>query len=105
MLWYPLVEAVIGLVGFYHRHQALQLPMPWWLRAPLLCAWMNFVLAFFCFPVMVALYQDLWPSLPAWATSLLLALEGAAVGAIIGAIATHVGGDGPETVTTDQAAP
>lgn len=105
LLWYPLVGAVIGLVGIYRRHPVLQLPMPWWVRAPLVGAWMNFVLAFFCFPVLVALYQDLWPSLPAWAAPLLLALEGAVVGAIIGAIATHVGGDGPETVTADQAAP
>ena len=104
LLWYPLVGAVIGLVGIYRRHPVLQLPMPWWVRAPLVGAWMNFVLAFFCFPVLVTLYQDLWPSLPAWAAPLLLALEGAVVGAIIGAIATHVGGDGPETVTAEQAA-
>ena len=68
-------------------------------------AWMNFVLAFFCFPQLVTLYQDLWPSLPAWTALLLLALEGAVVGAMIGAIATRIGGDGPETVTADQAAP
>ena len=79
--------------------------MPWWVRAPLVGAWMNFVLAFFCFPVLVALHQDLWPSLPAWAAPLLLALEGAVVGAIIGTIATRIGGNSSETVTADQAAP
>ena len=92
LLWYPLVRAVIGLVGIYRRHPVLHLPMPWWVRAPLVGAWMNFGLAPFCFPVLVALYQDLWPSLPAWAAPLLLALEGAVVGAMIGAIATRTGG-------------
>ena len=65
---------------------------------------MNFVLAFFCFPVLIALYQDLWPSVPAWVAPLLLALEGAVVGAMIGAIATRIGGDAPETVTANRAA-
>ena len=73
-LWYPLVGAVIGLVGIYRRHPVLQLPMPWWVRAPSVGAWMNFVLAFFCFPVLITLCHDLWPSLPAWAALLLLAL-------------------------------
>ena len=104
-LWYPLVRTVIGLVGIYRRHPVLQLPMPWWVRAPLVGAWMNFVLAFFCFPVLVGLYHDLWPSLPACAAPLLPALEGVMVGAMIGAIATCISGDGPETVTADQAAP
>lgn len=105
MLWYPLVGAVIGLVGIYRRHPVLLLPMPWWVRAPLVGAWINFVLAFFCFPVLVALYQDMLPSLPARAAPLLLAPKGAVVGAIIGTIATRIDGDGLQTVTADQAAP
>ena len=38
LLWYPLVGAVIGLVGIYRRDPVLQLPMPWWVRAPLVGA-------------------------------------------------------------------
>ena len=104
LLWYPPVEAVIGLVGIYRRHPFLKLPMHWWVQAPLDGAWMNFVPAFFCFPMLAALYRDLWPSLPAWAAPLLLAFERAEVAMIIGAIATYISGNGPKIVTADQAA-
>jgi hypothetical protein len=47
LLWYPTVGAVIGVFGVFTVHPILKLPLPWWCRAPLIGAWMNFVLTFF----------------------------------------------------------
>lgn len=46
LFWYVTVGAMIGLAGIYTRHPALGLPLPWWVRAPVIGAWMNFVLRF-----------------------------------------------------------
>ncbi len=76
LLWYTTLGAIIGVFGVFTWHPVLKLPMPWWFRAPLLGAWMNFVL-----------------TSPFWFT-----LEGAVVGLLIGYLATRFGGEGKETV-------
>jgi hypothetical protein len=43
LLWYTTVGAIIGVFGVLTYHPVLRLPMPWWFRAPLIGAWMNFV--------------------------------------------------------------
>jgi hypothetical protein len=48
LLWYTTLGAIIGVFGVFTWHPILKLPMPWWFRAPLLGAWMNFVLTFSC---------------------------------------------------------
>ena len=52
LLWYTTVGAIIGVFGVYTRHPILNFPMPWWFRAPILGAWMNFVLTFFAYDTM-----------------------------------------------------
>ena len=47
LLWYTTLGAIIGVFGIYSRHPVLHIPLPWWVRAPLIGAWMNFVLTFF----------------------------------------------------------
>ncbi len=49
LLWYTTLGAIIGVFTY---HPVLKLPMPWWFRAPLLGAWMNFVLTFFAYDTM-----------------------------------------------------
>jgi len=49
LLWYVTVGAVIGLAGVYTRHPVLMLPLPWWVRAPVIGAWLNFMLTFFAY--------------------------------------------------------
>jgi hypothetical protein len=41
--------AIIGVFGVITYHPLLRLSMPWWFRAPLTGAWMNFVLTFFAY--------------------------------------------------------
>ena len=98
LLWYTTVGAIIGVFGVYTRHPILNLPMPWWFRAPILGAWMNFVLTFFAYDtmreVMVGMFGDQgMMTSPFWFTA-----EGAVVGLVIGYVATRFGGEGKEAL-------
>jgi len=98
LLWYTTVGAVIGVFGVFTYHPVLKLPFPWWFRAPLMGAWMNFVLTFFTYDVMNSTMVNMFGedgvfSSPFWFTA-----EGAVVGLIIGYFATRYGGEGKETV-------
>jgi hypothetical protein len=98
LLWYTTVGAIIGVFGVYTRHPILNFPMPWWFRAPILGAWMNFVLTFFAYDtmreVLIGMFGD--PGVinsPFWFTA-----EGAIIGLVIGYLATRFGGEGKEAV-------
>ncbi len=98
LLWYTTVGAIIGVFGVVTYHPILKLPMPWWFRAPLLGAWMNFVLTFFAYDAMKAMMISVFGeggllSSPFWFTS-----EGAIIGFIIGFFATRFGGEGDDVV-------
>lgn len=98
LLWYTTLGAIIGVFGVFTWHPILKLPMPWWFRAPLLGAWMNFVLTFFAYDAMAAMMVSMFGAegfmqSPFWFTA-----EGAIVGLIIGYFATRFGGEGKETV-------
>ncbi len=97
LLWYATLGAVIGVFGVYDRHPVLNLPLPWWIRAPFIGAWMNFVLTLFVYDQFASLMADLVTAdvitSPFWFVA-----EGAIVGSIIGWFATRFGGEGAETV-------
>ena len=98
LLWYPTLGAVVGVYGVFTSHPVLKLPLPWWFRAPLIGAWMNFVLTLFAYDhfkdFMVAAFgADAMLQSPFW-----FAAEGAVIGLIIGFFATRYGGEGAETV-------
>jgi len=98
LLWYTTLGAIIGVFGVFTYHPILKLPFPWWFRAPLLGAWMNFVLVFFAYDAMQLMLISLFGengilSSPFWFTA-----EGAIIGFIIGFFATRFGGEGKETV-------
>lgn len=98
LLWYVTMGAFVGMAGVFTRHPVLMLPMPWWVRATWIGAWMNFVLTFFAYremvEVMIAVFgRDGTLSSPYWFVA-----EGAIIGAIMGYCATRFGGEGPKTV-------
>ncbi len=98
LLWYTTLGAIIGMFGVFTWHPVLKLPMPWWVRAPFLGAWMNFVLTFFAYDTMKRLLAamfgpDGFLSSPFWFVA-----DGAVAGLIIGYCATRFGGEGVETV-------
>ncbi len=98
LLWYTTLGAIIGVFGVLTYHPVLKLPMPWWVRAPLLGAWMNFVLTFFAYDTLKDMLVVMFGAEGALASPFWFTLEGALVGLLIGYVATRFGGEGPETV-------
>ena len=98
LLWYTTLGAIIGMFGVFTYHPVLKLPMPWWVSAPLLGAWMNFVLTFFAYDTMKEMMVVMFGAEGALASPFWFTLEGAIVGLLIGYLATRFGGEGPETV-------
>ncbi len=92
LLWYPTMGAFIGVFGVLIHHPVLNMPLPWWVRAPLIGAWMNFVLVFFAYDTLSAVISGTTGTdlSPFW-----FVLQGAIVGAVIGFLATRYAGDGP----------
>ena len=94
LFWYTTLGAIIGVFGVVTYHPVLRLPMPWWFRAPLLGAWMNFVLTLFTYDNMQSIMQHTFGGgSPFW-----FVLEGALVGGVMGYLATRFGGEGRNTL-------
>jgi len=93
-LWYITMGAVIGVSGIYTRHPVLNLPLPWWLRAPLIGGWMNFVLVFFVHAEMRVVLEAIFGPGGALTSPFWFVVEGMALGALIGWLATRYGGEG-----------
>ncbi|MCP5072080.1 MAG: hypothetical protein GY947_02135 [Rhodobacteraceae bacterium] len=99
LLWYTTLGAIIGVFGVYTSHPVLHIPFPWWVRAPFIGAWMNFVLTFFVYDEFRAMMIAAFGSSSGPLTSpFLFALEGAVAGLIIGGVTTRFAGEGRETV-------
>lgn len=98
LLWYVTVGAIIGVFGVFTWHPVLKLPMPWWVRAPFVGAWMNFVLTFFAFDAMKAIMVTMFGADGPLASLFWFTAECAIVGLIMGYFATRFGGEGRETV-------
>jgi hypothetical protein len=98
LLWYTTLGAIIGLFGVFDRHPILNMPFPWWVRAPFLGAWMNFVLTFFAYDVMTDMMVAMFGAEGILTSPFWFTLEGAVVGLLIGYLATRFGGEGKETV-------
>lgn len=78
LLWYLTFGAVVGVFGASPRPEFIPVPVPWWLRAPLVGAWLNFVLSLFAYQVAFFWGGDLLHS------PQLFILMGAAVGLLVG---------------------
>ncbi|UCD68100.1 MAG: hypothetical protein JSW48_15165 [Betaproteobacteria bacterium] len=98
LLWYTTVGAIIGVFGVFTYHPVLKMPLPWWFRAPMVGAWMNFVLTFFAYDVMEELMIAFFGANGVLASPFWFTLEGAIVGLVIGYFATRIGGEGKEAV-------
>ncbi len=98
LLWYTTVGAIIGTFGVFTWHPVLKLPMPWWVRAPVLGAWMNFVLTFFTYDTIRQVMDATFGPEGVLGSPFWFVAEGAVVGLIIGYCATRFGGEGAETV-------
>lgn len=97
LLWYTTLGAIIAIFGVFDRHPLLNLPMPWWVRAPLLGVWMNLVLTLLIHDRLAEFSAVLFGTDGPFSSPFWFVAEGALVGAVIGYVATRLGGEGPET--------
>ncbi|MDH3668263.1 MAG: hypothetical protein OEN23_15145 [Paracoccaceae bacterium] len=97
LLWYTTLGAIVAIFGVFDFHPILRLPMPWWFRAPLLGAWMNFVLTLLIYDQLAAFGLALFGAEGVFTSPFWFVAEGAVVGLVIGFAATRLGGEGPET--------
>lgn len=102
LLWYWTLGAFVGVFGVMTWHPMLKLPTPWWVRAPFIGGWMNFVLTFFAFDVMKSLLTSMFGDSGPLTSPYWFVLEGALIGLLIGYLATKFGGEGKEAVDTEQ---
>ena len=98
LFWYTTVGAIIGMFGVMTWHPVLRLPMPWWFRASVLGAWMNFVLVFFAHELMAEMMVAVFGEGGALQSPFWFVVEGALIGLVIGYFATKLGGEGAATV-------
>ncbi len=98
LLWYTTFGAIIGVFGVITYHPILKLPLPWWVRAPAIGAWMNFVLTFFAYDTMHAMLMSIFGAAGVLTSPFWFAAEGAIVGLLIGYFATRFGGEGKAAV-------
>ena len=98
LLWYVTLGAIIGAFGFYTQHPVLKFPMPWWLRDPLMGAWMNFVLVLFAYDAFAEILKTMFGSQSIMTSPFWFVLEGAIVGLVIGYFAKRFGGEGPDVL-------
>lgn len=94
LFWYTTVGAVIGMMGVYTRHPVLNLPMPWWIRAPIMGGWMNFVLTLFAYDTLRGMMISYFGADGMFNSPYWFVLEGMIVGLIIGYLATKIAGEG-----------
>ena len=98
LFWYTTVGAIIGMFGVMTWHPVLRLPMPWWFRASVLGAWMNFVRVFFAHELMAEMMVAVFGEGGALQSPFWFVVEGALIGLVIGYFATKLGGEGAATV-------
>ncbi len=102
LFWYVTFGAIIGMAGVLTWHPMLKIRMPWWLIAPLMGAWLNFVLTFFAYDLMAAAMASAFGAGSALSSPFWFVAEGAIIGFLIGFAATRLGGEGPEAAAADQ---
>ncbi len=103
LLWYLTLGALVAMACILTQPPISEPPMPWWLMAAGLGAWMNFVLTFFAYEamrmVMVAVFGETGiVQSPFWFVA-----EGALVGLVIGYGVTRFGGQAADGAGASQA--
>ena len=100
LFWYITFGAIIGIMGLFDRHPVFGFPMPWWLRAPAIGGWLNFVLTLVCYEKLSEILNAFMAGNHPFQSPFWFVLEGMIIGMIIGIIATKFGGEGSGTLET-----
>ena len=97
LLWYTTIGAIIGVFGVVNWNPVLSLSFPWWVSAPVIGGWMNFLLALLMYDTMYGYAAAVFGADSVFTSPFWVIAEGAIIGLVIGYAATRAGGEGPET--------
>lgn len=95
LLWYTTLGAIVVVFGVFDWRPAVPSLPPWWIRAPLVAAWMNFVLTLLIRHHLSQFSMALFGAEGFLTSPFWFAGEGLAIGLIIGYAATKFASDGP----------
>ncbi|MEM1044591.1 MAG: hypothetical protein AAGL24_00515 [Pseudomonadota bacterium] len=98
LFWYATLGAIIGVYGVIAWHPILQLPLPWWVRAPVIGGWMNCLIVLFAHDNLLSVLSSLLSGVNGIVSPFWFVAEGALAGLIIGFFATRFGGEGKHTL-------
>lgn len=84
LLWYTTLGAIIAAFSPFHYHPFLKITLPWWVLAPLVGAWMNFLLALMAFDSLKKIMVQLSGEQGFFQSPYWISTEGAIAGIIIG---------------------
>lgn len=93
LLWYPTLGAAVALVDMV-EDDALPVPVPWWLRAAVVGAWLNFIATLLVYDMMAAFMAAAFGAAGEHLSPYWFVAEGAAAAVLIGYLVTRFGGDG-----------
>ncbi len=96
LFWYTTLGGIIGLAGVIDRHPLFPAwRLPWWVRGPLLGAWMNLLLVLLMYDQLSEMVQQFLAPDPPLSSPWWIVLEGALIGLWVDWAATRFGGEGP----------
>ena len=100
LLWYLTLGALVAMACILTRPPLSKPPMPWWLVATGLGAWMNFVLTLFAYDAMKMVMVSAFGENGVLQSPFWFMAEGASVGLVIGYGVTRLGS--PAAVAGDR---
>ena len=100
LLWYLTLGALVAMAMILTQPPISKPPMPWWLVAAGLGAWMNFVLTLFAYDAMTMVMVSTFGENGVLQSPFWFVAEGAIVGLVIGYGVTRFGG--PAAVAADR---
>jgi FtsH-binding integral membrane protein len=84
LCWYITFGAVIGMAAQIHYHPLLNCQLPWWLTSAIMGGWLNLVLTFFAYDVMLSMMLRLFGEHGLLQSPFWFAAEGLILGLFIG---------------------
>jgi hypothetical protein len=98
LFWYTTMGAIIGVFGVVTWHPILHLPLPWWLRAPLIGGWLNFIITLFMYDTLAIVVSNFFGPDSLIKSPFWVIAEGMLAGLLMGFMCTKIGGEGKEIV-------
>ena len=90
VFWYATVGGVVGVSNVVKQEPISGLPVPWWLRAPLLGAWMHLMVVLFAGEGLQNLVLVIHATKGALISPYWFVLDGLLIGFVVGFISTDV---------------